>query len=163
LPQGVSAETMEARVIKETIVHMRIALISLTVLWVAATWMDVNVRAQALKGGNPKAAAVTNPVPPTPASITKGRQEFSRACRKCHGLRGKGDGPEAPVLDPPPANLTDATWLYGSTDGEIFSVIANGVGGKSGMKGLRSQVSATGMWNIVNYIRSIGPPSMAQR
>jgi mono/diheme cytochrome c family protein len=114
------------------------------------------VVAQAIKGGNPKAAAVTNPVKPTPDSIRKGQQAYQKACRHCHGVKGLGDGPLAPK-NPSPANLTDEQWDYGSTDGEIYSIIANGIGGSSEMKGLRSELTATDMWNIVNYLRSIGP------
>ena len=116
----------------------------------------VSVLAQATKGGNPKAAAVKNPVQPTQKSIDSGRQAYNRACRQCHGPKGLGDGPLAPK-NPSPANLTDAEWVYGSSDGEIFSIIANGVGGDSEMKGHRSEMTAADMWNIVNFIRSIGP------
>ena len=77
-------------------------------------------------------------------------------CRHCHGLRGRGDGPLAPK-DPKPANLTDGTWDHGSSDGEIFAIISNGVGGDSEMKGVRSEMTTTDMWSIVNYLRSIGP------
>lgn len=118
----------------------------------------VDVVAQATKGGNPKAAAVKNPVSPTPSSISKGRQAFMKACRHCHGPKGLGDGPLAPE-NPSPANLTDAEWKYGSTDGEIFAIISDGVGGDSEMKGLRSEWTVTDVWNIVNYLRSIGPQS----
>jgi mono/diheme cytochrome c family protein len=135
---------------------MRVLMTFLMVAWVAVVAMPVGLGAQATKGGNPKAAAVKNPVPSTPASITKGRQVYSRACRHCHGLRGKGDGPLAPK-SPAPADLTDATWTYGATDGEIFQIIANGVGGSSEMKGVRSEVSVPDMWAVVNFIRSIGP------
>jgi hypothetical protein len=31
------------------------------------------------------------------------------------------------------------------------------VGGDSEMKGHRSEMTATDMWNIVNFLRSIGP------
>ena len=116
----------------------------------------VSVLAQATKGGNPKAAAVKNPVPSSPNSINKGRQAFMKACRHCHGPKGLGDGPLAPK-NPSPADLTDAEWKYGSTDGEIFAIISSGVGGDSEMKGHRSEMTATDMWNIVNYLRSIGP------
>jgi mono/diheme cytochrome c family protein len=116
----------------------------------------VSVLAQATKGGNPKAAAVKNPVQPTPKSIASGRQAYMRACRQCHGPMGLGDGPLAPK-NPSPPNLTDAEWTYGSSDGEIFTIISNGVGGDSEMKGHRSEMTATDMWNIVNYLRSIGP------
>ncbi len=116
----------------------------------------VGVIAQATKGGNPKAAAVKNPVSSTPNSINRGRQAFMKACRHCHGPKGLGDGPLAPK-NPSPENLTDAEWKYGSTDGEIFAIISNGVGGDSEMKGVRSEMTATDMWNIVNFLRSIGP------
>jgi mono/diheme cytochrome c family protein len=114
--------------------------------------------AQAIKGGNPKAAAVKNPVKPTPDSIRKGREGYMKSCRHCHGVSGVGDGPLAPK-NPSPANLTDTDWTFGSTDGEIYWIIANGVGGDSEMKGVRSEMTATDMWNIVNYLRTIGPKS----
>ena len=127
----------------------------------AAAWMGtaVDVRAQGggrAPGGNPTAAAIKNPVNATPDSISKGRSSYDKACKNCHGQQGLGDGPFAPK-DPPPANLVDADWTYGSSDGEIYDTIANGVGGNSKMKGFRSSMPATDMWNVVNYIRSLGP------
>ena len=56
-----------------------------------------------------------------------------------------------------PANLTDAHWDRGSTDGEIFAVIANGAGPEFKMKGVKGRVSDTDIWNILNYVRSLGP------
>jgi len=135
---------------------MRGVAAAIVVVSLAFASATVSVIAQATVGGNPKAAAVKNPVAPTPNSINKGRQAFMKACRHCHGPKGLGDGPLAPK-NPSPANLTDAEWKYGSSDGEIFSIIANGVGGESEMKGLRSELTTTDMWNIVNYLRSIGP------
>ena len=129
------------------------AVILASLVFASATWV---VYAQATPGGNPKAAAVKNPVAANANSINKGRQAYMKACRHCHGPKGLGDGPLAPK-DPSPADLTDAEWKYGSTDGEIFSIIANGVGGNSEMKGVRSELTTTDMWNIVNYLRSIGP------
>ena len=125
----------------------------------AAAWVGtvVDVRAQGrAPGGNATAAAVKNPVNSTPDSISKGRSSYDKACKNCHGQQGLGDGPFAPK-DPPPANLVDADWTYGSSDGEIYDIIANGVGGNSKMKGFRSSMTATDMWNVVNYIRSLGP------
>lgn len=113
---------------------------------------SATVRAQA----NPQAAALKNPVKPTPAAIEKGRQAFNKACRHCHGAEGKGDGPLAPK-DPAPADLTDAKWDHGASDGEIFTIISNGVGGKSEMKGAKSALTSTEIWQIVMFLRSIGP------
>lgn len=128
--------------------------IILASLVLASTTISVN--AQAKPGGNPKAAAVKNPVAVNANSINKGRQAYTKACRHCHGTKGLGDGPLAPK-NPSPADLTDSEWKYGSSDGEIFAIISNGVGGDSEMKGARSELTATDMWNIVNFLRSIGP------
>ena len=131
------------------------ALVVVSVVLAAAT---LGVHAQATPGGNPKAAAVKNPVASNANSINRGRQAYMKACRHCHGSTGLGDGPLAPK-NPSPENLTDAEWKYGSSDGEIFAIIANGVGGNSEMKGVRSEMTANEMWSIVNYLRSIGPQS----
>jgi mono/diheme cytochrome c family protein len=109
------------------------------------------------RGGDPKAAAVKNPVPSTPASITAGRALYGKNCRHCHGLKGLGDGPLAPK-NPRPASLIDEKWDHGSTDGEIFAVIWNGAPAPmSEMKGMKGTLTERDVWNIVNYLRSIGP------
>ena len=135
---------------------MRGVAAAIVVVSLAFASATVSVIAQATVGGNPKAAAVKNPVASSPNSINKGRQAFMKACRHCHGPKGLGDGPLAPK-NPSPADLTGAEWKYGSSDGEIFAIISNGVGGDSEMKGVRSEMTATDMWNIVNFLRSIGP------
>lgn len=53
--------------------------------------------------------------------------------------------------------MTDAEWVHGGTDGEIFSNIRNGIGPKFDMKSMRSRMTDTDIWNVVNYIRSLGP------
>jgi mono/diheme cytochrome c family protein len=138
---------------RKTIPGNSAAIVVATLALASATLV---VQAQAKPGGNPKAAAVKNPVASNANSINKGRQAYQKACRHCHGVKGLGDGPLAPK-NPSPADLTDAEWKYGSSDGEIFAIISNGVGGDSEMKGVRSEMTATDMWNIVNYLRSIGP------
>ena len=109
------------------------------------------------RGGDPKAAAVKNPVAPTAASITAGRALYGKNCRHCHGLKGLGDGPLAPK-NPKPASLIDEKWDHGATDGEIFAVIWNGAPAPmSEMKGMKGTLTEKDVWSIVNYLRSIGP------
>jgi mono/diheme cytochrome c family protein len=108
-----------------------------------------------------KTAAVKNPVASTPATIATGQAAFKRYCRFCHGEDAKGDGPQAPK-DTHPPNLTDAKWDHGSTDGEIFAVIKDGVGPKFDMKGYNSKMTPQEMWSVVNYLRSIGPAGTAR-
>lgn len=109
------------------------------------------------RGGDPKARATKNPVAATPASIKAGLGVYNAQCRQCHGLRAKGDGPLAPK-NPRPADLTDEKWDHGSSDGEIFAVIWNGApAANTEMKGMKGTLAERDVWNVVNYIRSIGP------
>jgi mono/diheme cytochrome c family protein len=115
------------------------------------------------KGGDPKLAAIKNPVAANAASITAGRALYGKQCRHCHGLRGLGDGPLAPK-NPKPANLTDATWDHGSSDGEIFTLIKNGAPAPmSEMKGMKGTLVDKDIWNIVNFLRTIGPAGSAPK
>ncbi len=59
-------------------------------------------------------------------------------------------------LNPRPADLTDAEWKHGSTDGEIDALIRSGVKG-TGMKAYGRKLTNHEVWDVVNYIRSIGP------
>jgi mono/diheme cytochrome c family protein len=108
--------------------------------------------------GSAKNAALKNPVASTPQSIAAGQAAFQKYCRFCHGADAKGDGPQAPK-DTHPPNLTDEKWDHGSTDAEIFTVLKDGVGPKFDMKGFNSKLTPQEMWNIVNYIRSLGSKS----
>jgi mono/diheme cytochrome c family protein len=134
------------------------ALIVGSFLLVVATGVSAQRR-----GGDPKAAAVKNTVPATPASIKAGQTAYNMNCRQCHGLRLKGDGPLAP-RNPPPADLTDDKWDHGSSDGEIFAVIMNGAPSpESEMKPMKGVLQERDVWNLVNFIRSVGPKPAATK
>ena len=96
-----------------------------------------------------------NPVPSVQASIDAGSQLYQKYCRFCHGNTGKGDSPMAPKTMQP-SNLTDTTWVRGSSEGEIFWIIQNGAPPKYDMKGLKGKISDTDTWNLVNFVRSLG-------
>jgi mono/diheme cytochrome c family protein len=105
---------------------------------------------------HPEAAKTRNPVPASAASIAAGEKMYVKHCSACHGDTGKGDGMMGEDMDPRPANLVDAEWKHGSTDGEIFAVIRDGVKG-TGMKSFSKKLTAHQMWDVINYVRSIGP------
>ena len=107
-------------------------------------------------GGSPEGKKLKNPVASSPESIAAGKALFQKNCRFCHGTDAKGNGPMAPE-GTHPSDLTDDKWDRGSTDGEIFMVIQNGAGPKFDMKGFKSKMTEPDVWNIVNYLRSIGP------
>ena len=127
---------------------------------VAVTLFAFTVHAQT--GGNAAAKGIKSPVASTPASITAGAAAYKKYCSFCHGADAKGNGPLAPKDSNPP-NLTDAVWVQGSTDGEIFTVIANGSGvPASKMVGFKTKMPEQDIWHIVNYLRSLGPKAAAR-
>ena len=50
---------------------------------------------------------------------------YVERCAVCHGLQGRGDGPEAPFLSPRPTSLISAGTSVKS-DAELLAIIANG-------------------------------------
>jgi cytochrome c oxidase cbb3-type subunit 3 len=103
------------------------------------------------KGGSTEAAKLKNPVANSPESVAAGKRVYQRMCARCHGPDGKGDGGGGGI----PSDLTDETWDHGSTDGEIFTSIHDGTSKE--MEGYAERLSDTDIWNLVNFIRSIGP------
>jgi mono/diheme cytochrome c family protein len=108
------------------------------------------------------AAALKNPVPPTTESTASGAAVFGKQCASCHGAGAKGDGAMAAKLKSKPADLTDGEWKHGPSDGEIFTLIRDGAK-NAGMKAYRGVLTDRQMWDLVNYIRSIGPTAAALR
>ena len=106
--------------------------------------------------GNPEAKKIKNPVKATPDSIAAGEKLYQKNCNFCHGTEGKGDGKLIPK-DTHPSDLTDAKWDRGSTDGEIFTTIQDGTAPDFQMKGQKGKMSDADIWNLVNYVRSLGP------
>ena len=105
-------------------------------------------------GGSAAGKAMKNPVASSSESIAAGKALFTKNCRFCHGADAKGNGPMAPE-GTHPSNLTDDKWDRGSSDGEIFLVISNGAGPKFDMKGYKSKMTETEIWNVVNFLRSL--------
>ena len=107
-------------------------------------------------GGSPEGKALKNPVASSSESIEAGKAAYAKNCRFCHGPEAKGNGPMAP-RDTHPSDLTDAKWDRGATDGEIFLVIQQGAGPEMKMKGYKGRMTDNDIWNVVNYLRSVGP------
>ena len=102
--------------------------------------------------GNPEAAKLKNPIPSTPDSIAAGKKSWAK-CASCHGINGEG-GPGNDLIPAAPS-LVDDMWNHGSTDGEIFNNIKNGVPPDFNMVPFKDQLKDDDIWNLVNYIRSI--------
>ncbi|HEX8409401.1 MAG TPA: c-type cytochrome [Thermoanaerobaculia bacterium] len=95
-----------------------------------------------------------NPVPLTPQIIAEGRAHFADHCAGCHGNDGKGGGMGKQMYPKAPDMTLAATQSL--SDGELFSIIENGVR-LTGMPGFGSGTaeSAHGSWSLVHFIRHL--------
>ncbi len=107
-----------------------------------------------------KTQKLTNPEPKNPESIEAGNKLYQRHCASCHGKGGKGDGGMA-LSGGTPSDLTDEKWDYGASDGEIFTSIREGV--SADMLEYKNKLEDKQIWQIVNFIRSIGPQTTKEK
>ncbi len=122
----------------------------------AAAALAASVSAQPLHPPEPQRPAdggvLENPVPATAASVATGRQWYVFMCRECHGNTGLGDGDMAHAGGDIP-DFTDDVWLHGSSDGEIFLVIKEGV--TADMQPYADRLDDEDIWHVVNYLRTL--------
>ena len=102
---------------------------------------------------NPEAQKLKNPVASTAEAIEAGKKIYLRHCASCHGKGAKGDGGMS-LSGGTPSDLTDETWDYGSTDGEIFVAIRDGV--SADMLAYKDKLSEKEIWQTIVYLRSLG-------
>ena len=108
---------------------------------------------------HPEAQELANPIESNPESRAAGAEVYERLCATCHGPTGRGDGRLAAgtaAYGARPSNLADDTWQHGSTDGEIFAVIRDGIGPDFAMDSFDGPLSADEIWDVVNYLKSLG-------
>ncbi len=94
-----------------------------------------------------------NPIAPTPESLAAGEAAYLQNCQVCHGTGGRGDGPGAPGLTPPPADLAIHVPLHPERD--LFRFIHDGIPGTA-MTPLGSRMTDDEIWHVVNYIKTLG-------
>ena len=89
----------------------------------------------------------------------RGLELYKANCVACHGVTGKGDGPGAGVLKPPPRDHTDRAYMSTLSDKEIADIIRMGgaIKGKPGMPS-HPQISGPDLDALVAYVRSLSQP-----
>ena len=77
---------------------------------------------------------VSGKIPETSDAITAGKKIYETKCYYCHGIKGDGNGSDAPRLDPKPRNFTRDEYKIRSTahgvlptDEDLFRIISSGV------------------------------------
>jgi mono/diheme cytochrome c family protein len=97
-----------------------------------------------------------NPLPPSESNRKAAMARYQDKCAQCHGDAGKGDGPEAMMHDPSPADLTDARHMNTLTDGEIFYQISEG---RKPMPSFKKRLTEDQRWQLVLLVRSFAQPA----
>jgi mono/diheme cytochrome c family protein len=74
----------------------------------------------------PTAASEKNPLTVNDSVLAAGKRLFGDKCARCHGLRGKGDGPDGDESHQADMDLTVAARAARNPDGVLFYKIWNG-------------------------------------
>ena len=87
--------------------------------------------------------------------MARGQILYDEHCARCHGLTGKGDGPDAAKLIVPPANFHTAR-SKAKTDFELLTSISYGIA-FSPMHAWRGKVTDEELLELVRYLRELAP------
>lgn len=99
--------------------------------------------------------SMTNPVEPTEAVLEEGLEHFADHCALCHANDGSGDTEIGRNLYPPAPDLRLAA-TQNLSDGELFSIIENGIR-LTGMPawGNGTAEGERASWALVHFIRRL--------
>lgn len=105
-----------------------------------------------------KLSITLDDIPAITPSLARGAQIYQTNCSTCHGLTGRGDGPAAAGLNPPPANLSDFAELTDRSPLDFYHRITIGVGGTA-MPAFESQLSSEDRWAAAVYATVLRLPA----
>lgn len=94
---------------------------------------------------------MVNPVKPTAESLAQGKKYYGYDCAMCHGATGNGKG-DVDTSEKLP-DFTNAASMKDKSDGEMFCSLKTG---KGHMPLERIRITPNELWNLINYVRSLG-------
>ena len=97
------------------------------------------------------AKKMKNPVAVDKESLAEGKMLYSKHCKSCHGIGGKGDGTKAASLDVSCGDFTSEEFKK-ETSGEIFWKTTEG---RDPMPSFKQKLNDDERWQIVNYMRTL--------
>ncbi len=92
--------------------------------------------------------------PPRPPSLGRGRDLYAEACGSCHGADGRGDGPAARGLDPPPSDFTDRERMLALSPAGLYATVTYGVEGTA-MAGYADRFDAASRHDLAFFVGSL--------
>lgn len=89
----------------------------------------------------------------TSEQIARGREIWKAECTDCHGLEGRGDGPEAADVRKQVDDLTDQYEMAISSDRVLYNFVNEGAA--EAMPAFGDTLSETQMWDVVTFSRTL--------
>jgi len=121
---------------------------------------DVARRARTLAADLLKAYPV--PLAPQQApNLVRGAALYAQQCASCHGAAGRGDGPNAKGLDPPPIAFTDVARANERSLFGLYQVIGQGLDGTA-MPSF-AHLSSDDRWALAYYVGTFAYSREAER
>jgi mono/diheme cytochrome c family protein len=135
-------------------------LSTVVVLLVAVAAVALKARAAqtppASSGWKVPATAATekNPLTVNDAVLAAGKRFFAHHCESCHGVKGKGDGPDADKEHKEHMDLTSPARAAENPDGVVFYKVWNGRSSPK-MPAFGEDLPKEQVWAIVAYVQSL--------
>ena len=128
-------------------------------VWIAVglAWVVmVGLRVQAQGGWTvpTTAEAEKNPLTVNAAVLAGGKKLYTSKCQRCHGLEGKGDGPDGDPEHMDDMDLTVHGRAAKNTDGVVFYKIWNGRESPK-MPPQKDEMTKEQVWALVAYTQSL--------
>jgi mono/diheme cytochrome c family protein len=95
-----------------------------------------------------------NPLESTPQVLAAGRALFLKNCRRCHGPKGVGDGPDAEMEHMADMDLTNPDRAAENPDGVVFYKAWNGREDPK-MPAFKNELTREQVWAIVTYVQTL--------
>lgn len=95
--------------------------------------------------------------------VERGRQLYAaNGCGTCHGMQGRGDGPVAVTLTPPPRDFRDAdAFKNGADPSSIANTLATGLTRDGGQMQSYFHLSDRERYLLARYVMSLRESSQA--
>lgn len=93
-------------------------------------------------------------LPPRTPDLANGEKIYAQACASCHGVVGKGDGPNAALHDPPPADFTARDRALTLPLSAVYATITYGIDGTA-MASFAEAYDEASRFDLAFYVGSL--------
>ncbi len=92
-------------------------------------------------------------LPAVAPDVERGRRLYGRICATCHGASGRGDGPSAPGMDPPPTAFDDSRMNLVSPH-QLYGAVRFGIEGTA-MPSYEGILDRERIWDISFFLMTL--------